>query len=71
MKVLLAVLLVAVFWSQEWKSALSDSIIHIGKLLRFFLSLFLSLAPQNHSRSLCASVRKQTGGFSTDKGAPA
>lgn len=34
MKVIL--LLVAVFWSQEWKSALSDSIIHIGKLLRFF-----------------------------------
>ncbi|MED6254749.1 hypothetical protein ATANTOWER_032697 [Ataeniobius toweri] len=30
MKVLLAVLLVAVFWSQEWKSVLSDSIIHIG-----------------------------------------
>uniref|UniRef100_A0A3B5QGV3 Glutamate receptor n=1 Tax=Xiphophorus maculatus TaxID=8083 RepID=A0A3B5QGV3_XIPMA len=32
MKVLLAVLLVAVFWSQEWKSALSDSIIHIGAI---------------------------------------
>lgn len=35
MKVISAVLLVAVFWSQEWKSTLSDSIIHIGKLLRF------------------------------------
>ncbi|XP_043967408.1 glutamate receptor ionotropic, delta-2 isoform X1 [Gambusia affinis] len=32
MKVLLAVLLVAVFLSQEWKSALSDSIIHIGAI---------------------------------------
>ncbi|KAM7392029.1 hypothetical protein PAMP_022672 [Pampus punctatissimus] len=29
MKVISAVLLIAVFWSQEWKSALSDSIIHI------------------------------------------
>ncbi|XP_024130747.1 glutamate receptor ionotropic, delta-2 [Oryzias melastigma] len=32
MKVLLAMLLVAVFWSQEWKPALSDSIIHIGAI---------------------------------------
>lgn len=32
MKVISAVLLVAVFWSQEWKSALSDSIIHIGAI---------------------------------------
>ncbi|XP_028270383.1 glutamate receptor ionotropic, delta-2 [Parambassis ranga] len=32
MKVLSAVLLVAVFWSQQWKSALSDSIIHIGAI---------------------------------------
>ncbi|KAG7489987.1 hypothetical protein JOB18_025419 [Solea senegalensis] len=32
MKVILAVLLVAVFWSQEWKSVLSDSIIHIGAI---------------------------------------
>ena len=30
------VLLVAVFWSQEWKSVLSDSIIHIGEFLRSF-----------------------------------
>ncbi|KAI4821446.1 hypothetical protein KUCAC02_029377, partial [Chaenocephalus aceratus] len=29
MKVITAMLLVAVVWSQEWKSALSDSIIHI------------------------------------------
>lgn len=36
MKVPPALLLVAVFLSQEWKSALSDSIIHIGELLRFF-----------------------------------
>lgn len=35
MKVIL--LIVAVFWSQEWKWVLSDSIIHIGKLLRFSL----------------------------------
>ncbi|XP_008277566.1 glutamate receptor ionotropic, delta-2 [Stegastes partitus] len=32
MKVIAAMLLVAVFWSQEWKSALSDSIIHIGAI---------------------------------------
>ncbi|KAM4575881.1 glutamate receptor ionotropic, delta-2 isoform 1-T1 [Odontesthes bonariensis] len=32
MKVILAMLLVAVFWSQEWKSAFSDSIIHIGAI---------------------------------------
>ncbi|XP_047447136.1 glutamate receptor ionotropic, delta-2 isoform X1 [Mugil cephalus] len=32
MKVISAMLLVAVFWSQEWKSALSDSIIHIGAI---------------------------------------
>ncbi|XP_026044321.1 glutamate receptor ionotropic, delta-2 isoform X2 [Astatotilapia calliptera] len=32
MKVISAVLLVAVFWSQEWKSTLSDSIIHIGAI---------------------------------------
>ncbi|XP_030272024.1 glutamate receptor ionotropic, delta-2 isoform X2 [Sparus aurata] len=32
MKVISAVLLVAVVWSQEWKSALSDSIIHIGAI---------------------------------------
>ncbi|XP_058492022.1 glutamate receptor ionotropic, delta-2 isoform X2 [Solea solea] len=32
MKVILAVLLVAVVWSQEWKSVLSDSIIHIGAI---------------------------------------
>lgn len=37
MKVALALLLVAIFLSREWKSALSDSIIHIGELLRFFL----------------------------------
>lgn len=35
MKVTPALVLVAVFLSQEWKSALSDSIIHIGELLRF------------------------------------
>lgn len=38
MKVTPALLLVAVFLSQEWKSALSDSIIHIGELLRFSFS---------------------------------
>ncbi|CAG5923790.1 unnamed protein product [Menidia menidia] len=32
MKVILLVFLVAVFWSQEWKTALSDSIIHIGAI---------------------------------------
>ncbi|XP_076587701.1 glutamate receptor ionotropic, delta-2 isoform X2 [Chaetodon auriga] len=32
MKVISAMLLVAIFWSQEWKSALSDSIIHIGAI---------------------------------------
>lgn len=32
MKVISAMLLVAVFWSQEWKSVLSDSIIHIGAI---------------------------------------
>ncbi|XP_035495458.1 glutamate receptor ionotropic, delta-2 isoform X1 [Scophthalmus maximus] len=32
MKVISAVLLLAVFWSQEWKSVLSDSIIHIGAI---------------------------------------
>ncbi|KAM3611627.1 uncharacterized protein V6R79_021704 [Siganus canaliculatus] len=32
MKVISVMLLVAVFWSQEWKSALSDSIIHIGAI---------------------------------------
>ncbi|XP_042277853.1 glutamate receptor ionotropic, delta-2 isoform X1 [Thunnus maccoyii] len=32
MKVISAMLLIAVFWSQEWKSALSDSIIHIGAI---------------------------------------
>ncbi|CAJ1068966.1 glutamate receptor ionotropic%2C delta-2 isoform X1 [Xyrichtys novacula] len=32
MKVLSVMLLVAVFWSQEWRSALSDSIIHIGAI---------------------------------------
>ncbi|XP_041793632.1 glutamate receptor ionotropic, delta-2 [Chelmon rostratus] len=32
MKVISAMLLAAVFWSQEWKSALSDSIIHIGAI---------------------------------------
>ncbi|XP_019115432.1 glutamate receptor ionotropic, delta-2 isoform X3 [Larimichthys crocea] len=32
MKVISALLLVAVFWSQEWKSAISDSIIHIGAI---------------------------------------
>ncbi|XP_069034168.1 glutamate receptor ionotropic, delta-2 isoform X1 [Embiotoca jacksoni] len=32
MKVIPALLLVAVCWSQEWKSALSDSIIHIGAI---------------------------------------
>ncbi|XP_037633973.1 glutamate receptor ionotropic, delta-2 isoform X2 [Sebastes umbrosus] len=32
MKVISAILLVAVCWSQEWKSALSDSIIHIGAI---------------------------------------
>ncbi|XP_034090749.1 LOW QUALITY PROTEIN: glutamate receptor ionotropic, delta-2 [Gymnodraco acuticeps] len=32
MKVITAMLLVAVVWSQEWKSALSDSIIHIGAI---------------------------------------
>ncbi|KAM9394287.1 glutamate receptor ionotropic, delta-2 [Pholidichthys leucotaenia] len=32
MKVVSALLLVAVFWSQEWKSTLSDSIIHIGAI---------------------------------------
>uniref|UniRef100_UPI0037E87FCA glutamate receptor ionotropic, delta-2 n=1 Tax=Semicossyphus pulcher TaxID=241346 RepID=UPI0037E87FCA len=32
MKVISAMLLVAVFWSQEWKTALSDSIIHIGAI---------------------------------------
>lgn len=40
MKVISAMLLVAIFLSQEWKSALSDSIIHIGELLRFFLFQF-------------------------------
>lgn len=33
MKVMRVLLLAAVFWSQEWKSALSDSIIHIGEFL--------------------------------------
>ncbi|XP_022613533.1 glutamate receptor ionotropic, delta-2 [Seriola dumerili] len=32
MKVISAMLLVAVFWSQEWRSVLSDSIIHIGAI---------------------------------------
>ncbi|XP_038560135.1 glutamate receptor ionotropic, delta-2 isoform X1 [Micropterus salmoides] len=32
MKVISTMLLFAVFWSQEWKSALSDSIIHIGAI---------------------------------------
>lgn len=32
MKVIAAMLLVAVLWSQEWKSVLSDSIIHIGAI---------------------------------------
>ncbi|XP_071339272.1 glutamate receptor ionotropic, delta-2 isoform X2 [Trachinotus anak] len=32
MKVISAMLLVAVFWSHEWKSVLSDSIIHIGAI---------------------------------------
>ncbi|XP_074525818.1 glutamate receptor ionotropic, delta-2 isoform X1 [Halichoeres trimaculatus] len=32
MKVISVMMLVAVFWSQEWKSALSDSIIHIGAI---------------------------------------
>ncbi|XP_070690313.1 glutamate receptor ionotropic, delta-2 [Pempheris klunzingeri] len=32
MKVTSAMMLIAVFWSQEWKSALSDSIIHIGAI---------------------------------------
>jgi len=60
MKVILAMMLVAVFWSQEWKSAFSDTIIHIGKLLRFFSS------NRGHCLGLCASLRKQTGGFSLD-----
>lgn len=50
MKVISAVLLVAVFWSQEWKSTLSDSIIHIGKLLRFSFS-----KSQPERDSLCVS----------------
>ncbi|XP_053182193.1 glutamate receptor ionotropic, delta-2 [Scomber japonicus] len=32
MKVISAMLLIAIFWSQEWKSTLSDSIIHIGAI---------------------------------------
>ncbi|KAM9858424.1 glutamate receptor ionotropic, delta-2 [Aulostomus maculatus] len=32
MKVISAMLLIAVFWSQGWNSALSDSIIHIGAI---------------------------------------
>ncbi|XP_075870794.1 glutamate receptor ionotropic, delta-2 isoform X1 [Nelusetta ayraudi] len=32
MKVMRVLLLAAVFWSHEWKSALSDSIIHIGAI---------------------------------------
>ncbi|XP_074493797.1 glutamate receptor ionotropic, delta-2 isoform X1 [Sebastes fasciatus] len=32
MKVISAILLIAACWSQEWKSALSDSIIHIGAI---------------------------------------
>lgn len=64
MKVISALLLVAVFWSQEWKSAISDSIIHIGELLRFSLSLFLLI--RGHNKALCASFWKQIGGFSLD-----
>lgn len=56
-------LLVAVFWSQEWKSALSDSIIHIGK---FFFFFFTPNLIRSHNEALCASLRKQTGGFSLD-----
>lgn len=58
MKVISAVLLVAVFWSQEWKSVLSDSIIHIGELLR------VSLGEGHHKEGPCASLRKHIGGFS-------
>ncbi|XP_008333667.1 glutamate receptor ionotropic, delta-2-like [Cynoglossus semilaevis] len=32
MNVLLVMLLVVVFWSQQWKSVLSDSVIHIGAI---------------------------------------
>lgn len=54
MKVISAVLLVAVFWSQEWKSTLSDSIIHIGKLLRFSSS---KSQPERDSVSLSGNRR--------------
>lgn len=60
MKVIPVVLLVVVLWSQEWKSALSDSIIHIGEFLRFF-----SVCCYN--KALCASLRKLIGAaFSLD-----
>lgn len=61
MKVISAMLLAAVFWSQEWKSALSDSIIHIGELLRLS-----PLVICGHNKALCASLREQIGCFSLD-----